>query len=353
MLRPLLAVALSVGASLGTAAADPTLPATPATDAVSASTAGMEAVYAAPSPAVVARGPLSTGWNRHFTDHFLVAFTSDAYRERAQRQGQLLESTYNAFYGAFLPHDFGVGPTSRRLVCLYFDDKDDYLHYAKRVDRVDMSWTVAYYSARTNRIAFYRYGRAEADDARNKSTTRDDLYGNAAADDTHAAGDQRVALASATHEAAHQLAFNSGLQKRGVMYPLWVSEGLATNFELQHADGELGPAADNASRRERLVRLKQDEELQPLSTFVWITRPPTGDAVATDAAYAQSWGLFRFLYEKHRTALSNYLATVRELPRGGRDRYTLRGEFTDAFGPIAAIESEWHAWIDELGQQEH
>ena len=42
-----------------------------------------------------------------------------------------------------------------------------------------------------------------------------------------AATRERSFAAHASHELAHQLAFNSGLMVPGAVYPVWVVEGLA------------------------------------------------------------------------------------------------------------------------------
>jgi hypothetical protein len=284
-------------------------------------------------------------WHVHQTPNFNIAHDRDT--ERAIQQGDLLEATHRRFYETLGGPDFMAGPLSERMEALLFEDKDAYLAYARQADRVDMSWTVAYYSARTNRIAFYRYGGTRPRPAESGERQADgQLYGAAAGHETpqvaHAA---RVSLASATHEAAHQLAFNSGLQTRGVMYPLWVSEGLATNFELHEPGGDFGPEFDNPVRRARLQQVHRRGEMLDLHSFVSVTRPPTDDARLTDAYYAQSWGLFRYLYLHQRAQLANYLAELASLPRGSRDRDTLRREFVRHFGPILDVELGYNAWI--------
>lgn len=291
------------------------------------------------SPAAIEQG----NWWIHRSDHFDIVFGSDP--ARAAMQAELLETTYRRFFEAF--EGFGITPVTDPLICLFFENKHDYLHYAQRVDRVDMSWTVAYYSARTNRIAFYRYGRPGlvANHHTASAAAHDNQLLVSAVTESRAHDAHPVSLASATHEAAHQLAFNGGLQKRGVRYPLWVSEGLATNFEMTDAHSKFGPAYDNPSRRHRLQQLDRLGALQPLSRFVTQTHPPTDDARATDAVYAQAWGLFRFLYQERPDDLSQYLADLRALPRGERSPAVLRAEFIHRFGPMEDVEHQWQAWI--------
>ena len=90
-----------------------------------------------------------------------------------------------------------------------------------------------------------------------------------------------------------QLAFNTGVQTRGVMYPLWVSEGLATNLEADGAGG-LGLGRDNPGRRERLLRARAEGRLVPIADFLTLTRVPPHDGAAHDdgaSEYGQRQGL--------------------------------------------------------------
>lgn len=349
-------ILLSVCISLGAIGADRPTPAGPLVGAL----AGIDTA----SP-----------WRIHRSEHFLVAFGRDP--GRAAIQAQLLEATYRRFFDAF--EGFDAAPVADPMVCLFFESKEDYLRYARRADHVDMAWTVAYYSAKTNRIAFYRnaplHRRADADAAA-ADADENQLYGSPRSARTsdprdaapvaaaEASGPVRgrgvadllrrhpVSLASATHEAAHQLAFNSGLQRRGVLYPLWVSEGLATNFELVGPERAFGPDQANPARRQRLERLFNSRCLIPLDRFITLTEPPTGNAGATDAIYAQAWGLFQFLYLEHRAALALYLGDLYGLPAGPRDAPALHREFTRRFGDLGELESQWRQWLADADRAE-
>ena len=313
----------------------------------------------ASSPAVANDGPAAsvaielassptdagTPWRVLNSDHFQIIYGDDA--NQASLQARLLETTHDRFFDAFA--DFGIHRVDEPMVSVFFESKRDYLRYARRVDRVDVSWTVAYYSAKTNRTAFYRFGAPWPTEPGGGSSDDDDnqLFGSATSTTGSTAGDHHheVTFASATHEAAHQLAFNCGLQRRGVRYPLWVSEGLATNFEATGFDARFGPTFDNPKRRNRLHRLYGYGTLQSLRQFITMTHPPTSDALATDAAYAQAWGLFRFLYQHHYEDLARYLRTLRQLPVGERDARMLLQEFEQHFGPVSRVEERWHEWI--------
>ena len=136
------------------------------------------------------------------------------------------------------------------------------------------------------------------------------------------------------HEAAHQLAFNAGLQKRGVMYPVWVSEGLATMFEAG------APESFDSIRCRRLDEMRKNKRLFRLEEFVAITRLPA-DAERQKDFYAQAWGLFRFLSDYHNESLKNYFSRLYKLEPGPRSKHALNSEFVNAFGSIDKMNKSW------------
>ncbi len=146
-----------------------------------------------------------------------------------------------------------------------------------------------------------------------------------------------------THELAHQLAFNSGIQKRGVMYPIWVSEGLATNFE---CGGLMTGSAlpSNTARGSSLATAYAAGELVPLRQFIVQTRVPA-DVQASRSHYAQAWAFFRFLLTEYPESLREYLYREANQPAGRRDANVMLSRFTDAFGTPESLEQAWNAFV--------
>jgi hypothetical protein len=155
--------------------------------------------------------------------------------------------------------------------------------------------------------------------------------------------DRQSLLIRFSHEAAHQLAFDSGLQKAGVMYPLWVAEGLATNFE--SPGEELCFLGQNPVRQARLKELAARQNLLPLSRLAVLTETSGLSPEERIDLYAQAWGLFRFLALEQRPALVSYLRTLAALPYGQRSEHALLEELQHSFGSLAVIETEWQAWL--------
>ena len=146
------------------------------------------------------------------------------------------------------------------------------------------------------------------------------------------------------HEAAHQLAFNTGLQKQKVMYPIWVSEGLASNFE------NCIPADDEHIRQKRLLTMYRENRLIPLNEFILLTRMPEDSAQRKDI-YAQACVFFKFLSEEHTDSFKNYMADLYDVRTGWRSRAALHTEFISAFGPIKEMDKSWNAYLKSLSNE--
>ena len=309
----------------------------------------------------------------HVSPHFLIFYDTDP--AWALNRAVLLEKTHDIFYSAFRRADLKPLPLSERLVCLLFDSHDDFADYARRVDRMNMSWSSGYYSVRTNRIAFFNDKTNPAhqrvvDHIAELEKTIDALRQNIRRDSRNPAlvsvhrqkleaamrehqwyrnrlrGVAGMAnTAKTTHEAVHQLAFNSNLQVRNVFYPFWLAEGLATNFETDDPAANFGPYFDNVERRKLLTDMQGDDKLMKLDKFVTMTTLPVNDAQRVSELYAQAYGLFQFLFKKRHDQMRKYLEKLSKIPPGNRQVNALRAEFIDAFGPIDTVEDQFTTWI--------
>ncbi len=146
------------------------------------------------------------------------------------------------------------------------------------------------------------------------------------------------------HEAAHQLSFNTGLQKRNVMYPLWVSEGLATSFETSFS------GSCDTARINRLIEMQKNHRLCKLSEFVSITTLPS-DAEAQKDFYAQACGFFEFLSQNHKDNLTKYFASLYGLKTGPRTKKALYKEFIASFGPMNEMEKSFLDYVNSLPER--
>lgn len=275
------------------------------------------------------------------TEHFVLLHCGNT--AWASSTGALLERTYKRFYSTFKKTGFLLKQPASRMTWICFGNTDDYYGYAWETERRDVSSLEGYYSAQTNRVALYDTAPPLPGSMPSPGTVI-----TASADNEPALGaaPQLLDAARTMHEAAHQLAFNSGLQRRGVMYPFWLSEGLATAFENDPADPS--SASEIAARRRRLLDARAVKALIPLNKFTTMTRIPMDDMGAVYDAYAQAWGFFVFLLENHRNELNHYVGRLQSVPRGRRSTERMRREFSDSFGDVRQIAREWMRYLDEL-----
>ena len=288
------------------------------------------------------------------TEHFAIVHEAGA--SYISGTSRTLERAYQQFYEAFSLAGFDLARSADRLVWICFPQQSKFDEYALRVEGTDLSWLDGYYSTLTNRVAVVepspRSLQRDKADAPSKSGSLVNLIANTQSHEEvlpMSAVDSQMDVARLTHELAHQLAFNSGLQKRGVMYPFWVSEGLATNFEFEWLAGP-GFANCSTARHDCLVKTHAAGDLVPLKQFIVQTKVPAS-AARSRRYYAQAWAFFQYLLTERGESLRNYLLRLSNLPPGQRTAKVLLREFTDSFGSLDEVESSWNAFLDHQAQQ--
>jgi hypothetical protein len=272
----------------------------------------------------------------HPTDHFVLLSSADG--ASAAATGVFLEQVRQQFYASFAGAGFLPRPSSDKLVCVCVDSYSQLDSYARLVDDVEASWMGGYYSHRTNRVAIVRFpGGARGMSNRISAQS---AVSAAPSGSYSGSGSDGLNLRTVTHELAHQLAFNSGLQQRGVNYPFWVTEGLATNFEADES-GAYGLSRSDAGYRSRLIQLKANGRLIPLSSFVRMMSLSSGQDQSARDAYAQAWGLFRYLFLHHRQELKEYISGW------PKSRQSPERRFAEVFGPIEPLERDFQRSLGE------
>jgi len=290
------------------------------------------------------------------TKHFAIVHEAEV--SYVPGTGRTLEHAYVQFYGTFSKAGFRLTRSTDHLVWLCFPQQSQFNAYAMQVEGTDLSWLDGYYSTLTNRVAVVEPSPRMSEHDKTAASSNSDRWADSATNRQRREGvfpmsadASGVDVARLTHELAHQLAFNSGLQKRGVMYPFWVSEGLATNFEFE-GPVSAGFEKCTTARRDCLVRSRAAGELVPLAQFVVQTSVPS-NAARSRRHYAQAWAFFQYLLTERSKELRSYLRRAADLPPGRRSAEVLRREFTDAFGSPEEMEDPWNAFLDDQSRLAH
>ncbi len=299
------------------------------------------------------------------TEHYVLL--TDAPVESARQVASLLEATWRSFQRTCAALGLQPAPLRHKLVAVLFREKGDYTRFARTQDGMNRAWAVGYYSPSVDRLVMFD---AISDDAVQKALV--DLQAEslrvqrqaAAAGgplDAGPAGAQAASIqrqidaqrqrvvteardgfmATVSHEAAHQLLFHTGVQRRDVPYPLWLAEGLATCFEGTDRDRrEMGFQFDNPRREEAMRDAMRADRLVPLKVLLVADRIPGGeDERAVRDFYAQSCQLVTWMARERPTELRKYLDALRD------------GDFAEpgarldgverVFGPPDALERSW------------
>jgi len=319
---------------------------------------GLQGVGAGTSPSadaancVAIASRIGVNLRVHETDRFLLVSSLDS--ASATATGEFLDEVHRRFYQSFSLAGFEPKPTPDKLICVCLDSYNLLDAYGREADGAEVSWMDAFYSHRTNRVAVVRTGNRPGEYAAVKtvSTTsaKPAAPGKIAALGNWAAGRCGPAslclnLRTITHELAHQLAFNSGLQRRGAMYPFWLTEGLATNFEADFS-GPFDLDQGDTCHRCRLIDAKAGRRLIPLEQFVGMTELNPAQSQSACQTYAQAWGLFGYLLKNHPRELKRYMAELSSVWVGPQDSESLRRRFVAIFGPVSPLERDFQAYID-------
>ncbi len=280
------------------------------------------------------------------TDHFLLLTSADG--GTAAQTGKFLDDICGRFYESFRQAGFDPRPLSDKLVCVCFNSYSQMNAYGRAADGVEASWMDGYYSYNTNRVVFVRSGGAAQKHAQGPEAFS---LGQAAATYRIAASASGTGLnlRTVTHELAHQLAFNSGLQNRDATYPFWLTEGLATNFEAD-TSGCFGLDSKYSSHRCILASAKSRGRLMPLEQFVSVTDLSAVRGQGIHETYAQAWGLFHYLFQTHRQGLKDYMSGGALGWPASQSRESQLRRFVNAFGPIEPLEKGFLRFIDESGR---
>jgi hypothetical protein len=270
------------------------------------------------------------------TDHFSLIYSPEITED--EKIATLLELAYYHFQSFFCDCNFMPEKPHEKLEWIAFTDKDAFNLYAFGTENQDLSRLNGYYSVKTNTVAVVSPEKISKWQIHSENSYNLNIIA--------CPPDAETGLAKIVHEAAHQLSFNTGLQKRKVMYPFWVSEGLATYFE-QSMFSEYFKTSRYASiRKKGLITIYKQKKLIPLNEF--ISMSSLNETVPAVNAYAQAWGLFQFLIENNRNSLKKYLASLYKREPGWRDEQTLSNEFIKSFGSPEELNTHWMMFLEQL-----
>jgi hypothetical protein len=270
---------------------------------------------------------LPQGFRVHETAHYLICYnTSRAY---AQWCGALFERLYRAFFNFWRRQGVKLDEP-HVLVALVLRDRESYVAYGRDELGGAAGSIIGYYSLATNRITTYDLTGIEQlrepGDRTSSTKTINQILARPSAART---------VATVIHEATHQLAFNSGLQRRFADNPLWLSEGLAIYFEAPDLSSSRGWRGIGGLHAARLQTMRQYLPARPQDSLFTLlaTDERLRDTQQADVAYAEAWSLCYFLMRQRKEQFAAYLQHLADKPVLGQDPAEQRlAEFERFFG---------------------
>lgn len=318
-----------------------------------------------------ARSLLPRRFIEHETRRFLVFSDADANWTRLQTER--LEQAHHQFMRFARQVGLSPLPLRHKLICVLFQNQEDYIEFAAMHDDVNARWMGGYYAPQHDRIVFFnvesgsdvhrarlQIAEMEQDIVSLRQRAADARH----AGDRHAAAqiDEHVGqrerhlrrqqqrldghttntiIATTIHEAVHQLAFHTLIQHPHVHYPLWISEGLATAFETDMPDQAFGPAHEHADRRETFSTMLREDRLMSLRELIVISSRDALPGDAVPVVYHQSYALVTWMHRFRRDELREYLRIMRTAPRRPLSKDEHTEFFESAFGNIDRLERAW------------
>ncbi|MHC4129772.1 MAG: DUF1570 domain-containing protein [Planctomycetota bacterium] len=283
---------------------------------------------------------LPVRFREYETRRFVVI--SDGKPSWTRQQAQLLERTYHQYQRYTRRIRIEPRPLRYKLVCVLFQEYDDYRQFARAHDEVSADWISGYYSPKHDRIVFYNIETnpeyAWTRPAEGPRSERAIARGRLSEEF------EAAAAATTIHEAIHQLAFHTRLQSAQIQNPLWISEGLATAFETDRPKEPFGPDREYAVRREQFDQLLAEGDLIPLRELVTYTEMPNNQDETIAAVYHQSYALVTWMSRFRSNELRNYLENLRNEPSGRPLPKRHLQIFERSFGDVDRLERAWHRY---------
>lgn len=313
---------------------------------------------------------LGDRFRRYDTDRYVIL--SDADPDWTRQQGRSLERTYHQFHRFVQWLDLQPLPLQHKLVCILFESRDSYQRFAATQDNISAPWIAGYFAPKHDWVVFYhieaspslsaarnQLGRMEMELLNLESQARDavkkgtedieSLQDRVVLYRDHLQQQQRrvnsfaseTSTATTIHEGVHQLMFHTRVQSPLHVYPLWISEGLAMNFETTTPNQAFGPRYESPTRREQFEALMSSQDLIPLSELIELETHPPNDEQKMRLVYSQSYALVGYLVRFHKPELRNYLQWMRTSAPSRLGSGQQRALFVKCFGDPDVLETRW------------
>ncbi|MDA7977353.1 MAG: DUF1570 domain-containing protein [Pirellulales bacterium] len=287
---------------------------------------------------------LPEGFQVHTTANYVICHqASTAY---ARWCGGLFERLAKAFdnYWSRPPRSIETHEPKFVLVAVVFPNKDSYVQFAQDEVGAAAESMIGYYSQRTNRMVLYDLTGIAAGSSRERLSQREIVR-------ILAADRGGLTIATVIHEATHQIAYNSGVQRRFADNPVWLTEGMAMYFETPDLRSSSGWRTIGAVNKPRLNGFKSQ-------MGSWTTAD-LQNMISSDAAFRQTatartaydvaWALSFYLIKRKSKAYCDFLKAHSLKNRLDWDTPEERlTTFIKHFGELEKLNTDFLRYIQRL-----
>lgn len=288
---------------------------------------------------------------------------------RPKQRLKLLETVYETYFLKFALEGYPLEQPKERLMVLLFGEEEGYMHYVTTLNpalcNASGFWTPA------NNVAVF-YDQSTTESLKVLRELSNELL--RAKRDVKATGNRLASRDFAqfanliealvtiqefeadnevvTHEATHQLAGNSGLLPRDMIFLRWAQEGLASYFETPSGSGWGGIGAVNAYRLDWYRLLDSETRI---SNVEFIVTDKIFDYARSDvgevAAYGQAWALTHYMMENEFGNYMKFFGKIREIDPelNIQDKQTQVLEaFLATCGSASSLDASWRTYMRGL-----
>jgi hypothetical protein len=266
---------------------------------------------------------VAEGFRAVSTRHYTIVSSADPRFTRWV--GTLFERLRSAFVAYWKGRGVKLSDPEFPLVAIVLKDRAQFSKFVTVDAKLDPTTVTGYYSIMTNRIVLYDIARIPGQAPAATSVEIQRRLATAP-----------QAIATVVHEAAHQVAYNSGMNRRLSDNPLWLVEGMAVFFETPDLRSRSGWRTVGKVNLPRLARfsdyVRRRRRVGSLKTLICSDRR-LRDVESSADAYAEAWALSYFLLRTRRKQYAAYLKTISAKPLLRWDTpETRQSDFEAAFG---------------------
>jgi len=279
-----------------------------------------------------------------YTKHFVFVYTSE--RAQAADLASRLERIFEWHLTYMKQLHIPMKMPESKLEIYYFGTNDEYLAYQTLQGFRD-SGALGFYMRTTNRSSFFDMNTYPQVARRLKQANNKNIpymQRQKARNEAEIWADI-TNLKVVQHEASHHIQFNIGVFPKGGDLPRWMTEGLATMYEVPSTSAGAALGAINHSRLGEFHKFYLTADDKPTVPWEYVRDLALSDRMRNSyEAYVMGWGLNQYLLRKKKEGYSKWMQALASRDDNWEqiDQAKKSAQFEDIFGKVD------EAWVKDF-----